>query len=76
MVMRRLESFIGISGQHTKADFARAVVEGITYSLYDSIKLMRERDMRLTRLHLLEEALKVSFGYNCKPTFSIWKLRN
>ena len=34
-------SFIGISGQHTKADFARAVIEGITYSLYDSIKIMR-----------------------------------
>ena len=35
-------SFIGISGQHKKADFACAVIEGITYSLYDSIKIMRE----------------------------------
>lgn len=34
-------SFIGISGQHNKADFARAVIEGIAYSLYDSIKIMR-----------------------------------
>lgn len=35
-------SFIGISGQHTKADFVRAVIEGITYSLYDSIQLIRQ----------------------------------
>ena len=34
-------SFIGISGSHNKADFARAVLEGITFSLYDSIQLMR-----------------------------------
>ncbi|MCT2595940.1 xylulokinase [Staphylococcus warneri] len=35
-------SFIGISGQHTKADFVRAVIEGIMYSLYDSIQLIRQ----------------------------------
>ena len=41
VMLKYVEVFIGISGQHTKADFARAVIEGITYSLYDSIKIMR-----------------------------------
>lgn len=34
-------SFIGVSGHQSKADFARAVIEGITYALNDSIRLIR-----------------------------------
>nr|WP_307190258.1 FGGY-family carbohydrate kinase [Geomicrobium sp. JCM 19039] len=33
-------SFIGIDRQHTLEDFARAVVEGITYSLNDCLQFM------------------------------------
>lgn len=35
-------SFIGMEGAHTKKDFARAVVEGITFSLHESIEIFRE----------------------------------
>jgi xylulokinase len=35
-------SFVGIDGYHTKADFVRAVVEGITFSLNESIAILRE----------------------------------
>ena len=34
-------SFIGIDGSHTRANFARAVMEGITFSLNESIELFR-----------------------------------
>ncbi|BBI35790.1 xylulokinase [Cohnella abietis] len=34
-------SFIGIDGSHTRAHFARAVMEGITFSLNESIDLFR-----------------------------------
>jgi xylulokinase len=34
-------SFIGIDGSHTRAHFARAVMEGITFSLNESIELFR-----------------------------------
>ncbi|MDQ0229408.1 xylulokinase [Metabacillus malikii] len=35
-------SFIGMEGSHTKKDFARAVLEGITFSLNESIEIFRE----------------------------------
>lgn len=35
-------SFIGIDSQHTLADFARAVFEGITYSLNDIFKIYEQ----------------------------------
>ncbi|TVY03249.1 xylulokinase [Cohnella terricola] len=34
-------SFIGIDGSHTRAHFARAVMEGITFSLNESIAMFR-----------------------------------
>ncbi|WP_027410331.1 xylulokinase [Anoxybacteroides tepidamans] len=35
-------SFIGIDASHTKWDFARAVIEGITFSLNESITIIKE----------------------------------
>lgn len=35
-------SFIGMDGSHTRQDFARAVMEGITFSLNESIAIFRE----------------------------------
>ena len=35
-------SFIGMDASHTKKDFVRAVMEGITLSLYESIYIFRE----------------------------------
>jgi xylulokinase len=34
-------SFIGMEGSHTKKDFVRAVLEGITFSLNESIEIFR-----------------------------------
>lgn len=35
-------SFIGMDGSHRRSDFARAVLEGITFSLHESISIFRE----------------------------------
>ncbi len=35
-------SFIGVDGSHTRAHFARAVMEGITFSLNESLHLFRQ----------------------------------
>ncbi|MCU5746280.1 xylulokinase [Staphylococcus sp. SQ8-PEA] len=43
-------SFIGLSGMHTQADIARAVLEGITYSLYDSISYLRQTGKSITEI--------------------------
>lgn len=34
-------SFIGMDGSHTRAHFARAVMEGITFSLHESVDIFR-----------------------------------
>ncbi|WP_251942404.1 xylulokinase [Staphylococcus sp. Marseille-Q5304] len=36
-------SFIGLSVMHTNNDLARAVIEGVTYSLFDSIQYLRSQ---------------------------------
>ncbi|GAF64740.1 putative sugar kinase [Bacillus sp. TS-2] len=43
-------SFIGISSTHGRAHFARAVVEGITYSLKDSLTLMVDNGMEINEI--------------------------
>ena len=43
-------SFIGLSGMHTEADIARAVLEGITFSLYDSIAYLRETGKNISEI--------------------------
>lgn len=35
-------SFIGMDGAHTRAHFARAVMEGITFSLHESVDMFRQ----------------------------------
>jgi len=35
-------SFIGMDGSHERVDFVRAVMEGITFSLHESIEIFRE----------------------------------
>ncbi|TKC15338.1 xylulokinase [Robertmurraya kyonggiensis] len=35
-------SFIGVDGSHKRIDFVRAVIEGITFSLNESIEIFRE----------------------------------
>ncbi|WP_175638736.1 xylulokinase [Metabacillus schmidteae] len=43
-------SFIGMEGSHTKKDFARAVIEGITFSLNESIEIFRESGKEIARV--------------------------
>ncbi|TSB46988.1 xylulokinase [Alkalicoccobacillus porphyridii] len=43
-------SFIGMSSTHTRADFTRAVLEGITFSLKDSVELFREEGIAIDRI--------------------------
>lgn len=43
-------SFIGMEGSHTKKDFARAVIEGITFSLNESIQIFRESGKEISRV--------------------------
>ena len=54
-------SFIGLSGSHTKADFSRAVIEGVTYSLYDSIQLMRAAGKEITHVTSIGGGAKSEF---------------
>lgn len=54
-------SFIGISGSNIRGDFARAVVEGITYSLYDSLIYLRSVGKNVTKI--------VSTGGGAKSDF-------
>lgn len=43
-------SFIGIDGGHTRVDFVRAVLEGITFSLNDSIAIFRQEGKIINRV--------------------------
>ena len=43
-------SFIGLDGAHTRTDLARAVMEGITFSLHESICLFREAGKTVDRI--------------------------
>jgi len=40
-------SFIGVSAGHTKAHFARAVMEGVAMSLLDSINYLKEKGVKI-----------------------------
>lgn len=39
-------AFLGISAVHTRAHFVRAVMEGVTYSLYDCLSVMQEMGLK------------------------------
>lgn len=43
-------SFIGLSTLHTNADIARSVIEGITYSLYETLVHLREQGKDITHI--------------------------
>lgn len=43
-------SFIGLDGSHTLDDMARAVMEGITFSLNESIELFRQAGIQVNRI--------------------------
>jgi len=45
-------AFIGVSARHTKAHFARAVMEGVTYALRDSLEIMKELGITPTEVRI------------------------
>ena len=58
-------SFI-TSALHTRGDMARAVIEGITYSLYESICLLRAKGKAISEVVAIGGGAKMISGYNCK----------
>ncbi len=45
-------AFVGISASHTRADFIRAVMEGVAFSLQDSFSLFAELGIPVERIRL------------------------
>ncbi|MBQ7572835.1 MAG: xylulokinase [Clostridia bacterium] len=43
-------AFVGISGMHTRADFIRAVMEGVIYSLRDCSEVLKEMGISPTQM--------------------------
>ena len=44
--------FIGLTPRHTKASMARAVMEGATYAMHDTVEIMRELGVESTQIRL------------------------
>ncbi|WP_017472989.1 xylulokinase [Amphibacillus jilinensis] len=43
-------SFIGVHANHTRGDFARAVIEGITFSLNESVEIFRSKGKNIDKV--------------------------
>ncbi|GGB75723.1 MULTISPECIES: xylulokinase [Staphylococcus] len=54
-------SFIGINSNTSEEDFSRATIEGITYSLYESIVYMRARGRQIDEIISIGGGAKNSF---------------
>lgn len=68
-------SFIGMDARHTLDNFARAVVEGITFSLNDSKILMEENaNKQFARIVSVGGGAKTASGYKFKQIFLIRQL--
>ncbi|MFS8572117.1 MAG: xylulokinase [Clostridia bacterium] len=53
--------FFGLSGAHTRADMVRAVFEGVTFSLRDSVEIMRELGREVTEIRAIGGGAKSPF---------------
>ena len=54
-------SFIGLSRMHSIKDMARAVIEGITFALYESIYYLRENDKKIKEMTSIGGGAKSDF---------------
>lgn len=54
-------SFVGLSALHTRGDMARAVIEGITFSLYESICLLRAKGKAISEIVAIGGGAKNNF---------------
>ena len=46
----RSASFIGVHANHKRGDFARAVIEGITFSLNESVEIFRSKGKNISKV--------------------------
>jgi len=53
--------FFGLSGAHTRADMVRSVFEGVTFSLRDSVEIMRELGREVTEIRAIGGGAKSPF---------------
>ncbi|PTI04953.1 xylulokinase [Staphylococcus xylosus] len=54
-------SFVGLSNTHSKSDIARSVIEGITYSLYETLVHLREKGKEITHITSIGGGAKSDF---------------
>lgn len=72
-------SFIGLSGMHSLGDMARAVIEGITYSLYESIEYLRLQGKNITDVVAIGGGAKSDFWLQLQADIfnaKIYKLKH
>lgn len=53
--------FFGLSAMHTKAHMARAVIEGVSYSLYSCLEILRELGISLNDMAICGGGAKSAF---------------
>lgn len=53
--------FFGLSGAHTRADMIRSVFEGVTFSLRDSVEIMRELGREVSEIRAIGGGAKSPF---------------
>ena len=68
-------SFLGIDATQDRNDFARAVIEGVTFSFRDILNIYQEQMLILMKLFRLAEVRRVICGFKFKPIFSTHPLK-
>lgn len=66
-------AFIGLNIRHTKAHLTRAVMEGVTFGLRDSLELLRALGMPTRQVRASGGVPRVPFGGRCWLMFSTRK---
>ncbi|MBB6451319.1 xylulokinase [Geomicrobium halophilum] len=72
-------SFIGLDARHTRGHLTRAVIEGITFSLNETLQLLRDAGQEVDEIISIGGGPKVMLGYrfrriSSEPTFLHWKM--
>ena len=65
-------TFIGIDARHTRNHFLRAVIEGITFSLNDSKKIMESVGKEITKIVSVGGGSKMKTGFKFKQIFLVF----
>ncbi|HEY9187277.1 MAG TPA: xylulokinase [Ignavibacteria bacterium] len=54
-------AFVGISARHNKEHFIRAVIEGITFGMKDSLEIVKEQGIKIEQIRLTGGGAKSKF---------------